>query len=438
MPFETHLSNDPHLPTLLMSCPSPPKYRIAIIGAGPAGCILARLLQPLPVDVTVFESDPSPNFRAQGGTLDLHEETGLYALRKANLYAEFLQSARFDGDALAVCDKHMLRYLDLKSAKDSRWFGQAKPEIDRAELRKLLYDCLSEGTIQWGYKLKSMDASTLELRFENGTVVGDFDLVIGADGAWSKVRPLLTQMLPLFSGTGGYNLVILNAKEKFPDLERFINRGSVFAFSDGKTIMGQQMGDGSIYVSIWGIRGENWMQEAGYDVSDGKAVKKALTEEYKDWDKRLLELIQAADVENVTPRSLFLLPVGMRWESRPGLTLLGDAAHLMTPFTGEGVNTAMRDAVGLAEAVELAIRDRGGMECLHGRTRKYEEEMFARATPVQAKTEDMMHLMFANDAPRTTIEKWSIRAMKDDMNLFVFTLFRLYVYIHFFCFKMLY
>lgn len=133
-----------------------------------------------------------------------------------------------------------------------------------------------------------------------------------------------------------------------------------------------------------------------------------------------------------------MLPVGMRWESRPELTLLEDVAHLMTPFIGEGVNTAMRDAIGLAEAVDLAIQDEGGKECLHGRIRKYGDEMFARATPVQAKTEDMMHLMSANGAPRTKIEKWSIRAMKDEMNLFLFTLFRLYIYIHFFCFKILY
>ena len=421
-----------------MSYPSQVPYKLAIIGAGPAGCVLARLLQPLKVDLTIFESESSPNLRAQGGTLDLHEDKGLYALRKANLYAEFLQLARFDGDALAVCDKNMLRYLDLKSTKDSSWFAQGKPEIDRAVLRKLLYDCLSEGSIRWGCKLKSVDTSTMELHFENGMVIGGFDLVIGADGAWSKVRQLLTPVQPYFSGVGGHNLVIPCAKDNHPDLEEFVNRGSVFAFSDGSTIMGQQMGNGSIYVSIWSVRGKNWMQEAGYDVSDGKAVKKALTEEYKNWDGRLLKLIQAADAESVIPRSLFMLPVGMRWESRSGLTLLGDAAHLMTPFVGEGVNAAMRDAVGLAEAIDLAIKDGGGKERLDKRLRTYESEMFARVTPIQAKTEDMMHLMFTNGAPRTVIEKWSIRAMKDEMNVILFTLFRFYVYIHFFCFKMFY
>ena len=417
---------------------SPATYKIAVIGAGPAGCILARLLQPLNVDLTIFESDQSPNIRSQGGTLDLHEDTGLYALRKANLYNEFLELVRFDGDALAVCDKNMLRYLDLPSTKENSWFAQRKPEIDRALLRKLLYDCLAEGIIRWGYRLKNVDPSSLQLQFENGVVEGGFDLVIGAEGARSKVRRLLTPVQPYFSGVGGHNLVITAAKENFPDLENFINRGSVFAFSDGKVIMGQQMGDGSIYVSIWGVRGEDWMRTAGYDVSDGKAVKKALIEEYRNWDGRLLKLIQAADAEKVTPRSLFMLPVGMRWENRPGLTLLGDAAHLMTPFVGEGVNAAMRDAVELAEAITRAIQDGGGNENLHGRIRKYEEDMFARVTPVQAKTEDMMHLMFTPGAPRTVIERWSIRAMKDEMNVVLFAMFWVYVHVYFFCFKLLY
>ena len=72
-PSTTHI-----YPTLTMSRLSSGTYNIANIGAGPAGCILARLLQPLKVDLIILESDPSPNVRAQGGTLDIHEETGLY------------------------------------------------------------------------------------------------------------------------------------------------------------------------------------------------------------------------------------------------------------------------------------------------------------------------------------------------------------------------
>ena len=198
------------------------------------------------------------------------------------------------------------------------------------------------------------------------------------------------------------------------------------------------MSDGSLSVSIWGVRGEDWMRTAGYDVSDGKAVKKALMEEYRNWDARLLQLIQAADSNKVTPRSLFMLPVSMRWEMQPGLTLLGDAAHLMTPFVGEGVNAAMREAVELVEAIARAIHDGGGKETLNARIREYEMDMFARVRPVQAKTEDMMHLMFMPGAPRTLIERWCIQAMKDELNVVFFALFWVCVRVYFFCFKLLY
>src|SRR5437868_4920285 len=101
-------------------------FRIAIIGAGPAGCTLARLLLRANIPVTIFAGKTSPDIRSQGGTLDLHEDTGLAALREAGLYDQFLKFARFDGDALTVCDKKMLRYLDLKSSREGGWFSQRR------------------------------------------------------------------------------------------------------------------------------------------------------------------------------------------------------------------------------------------------------------------------------------------------------------------------
>ena len=414
------------------------KVHVAIVGGGPAGCMLARLLQKANTKVTVFESEASPDYRSQGGTLDLHKDTGLYALKQAGLYEEFMRLARFDGDALAVCDMNLLHYLDLKSSKDSRWFSQRKPEIDRTVLRQILYNCLPEGTIRWGHRLRSYDARSGELHFDDGVVERGFDLVVGADGAWSKIRPLLTKEKPFFSGVGGYNLIIPDAGRKYPDLDILVNKGSLFAFSDRKGIMGQWMGDGSIYVSIWCLQDENWMHNVLFDVWDGKAVKRALMEEFQHWDPRLLKMIQVADDDMVTPRSLFMLPVGMRWETRPGITMLGDAAHLMTPFAGEGVNAALRDAVDLARAVHEAIREGFSTQTLGQKVAKFEREMINRVIPVQAKTEDMMHLMlFTEGAPRTVIEKWCVRAMKDELNIVLLLLFRIYVYIRFFLFKLI-
>jgi 2-polyprenyl-6-methoxyphenol hydroxylase-like FAD-dependent oxidoreductase len=261
-----------------------------------------------------------------------------------------------------------------------------------------------------------------------------FDLVIGADGAFSKVRPLLSPEQPFYSGLGGYNMIISDAEEKHPLLHRLINRGSMFVFSDGKMVLGQQMGDGSINVTEWGVRRQDWVKEAG-----GNAVKAALREQYRDWSPEVRELLQAVDDDRITPRLLFMLPVGTRWENRPGVTLLGDAAHLMTPFTGEGVNSAMMDAMGLAHTIIGVIKDGQDREGLYRRIKIYEQGMFERMTRMQVMTENVMKLMFfTNGAPRTVIEQWILAFMSDELNGVVFVFAKMMVYIYYFCFKLFY
>jgi 2-polyprenyl-6-methoxyphenol hydroxylase-like FAD-dependent oxidoreductase len=409
--------------------------KIAIIGAGPAGCTLARLLLLANIPVKVFEAESSLDIRNQGGTLDLHDDTGLAALKEAGLYDEFLKYARFDGDALSLCDKKMVRYVHVRSTAEGSWFSQRRPEIDRMRLRQLLLNSLPEGIIHWGRRLRRVGPQDLSLHFEDGAAVErGFDLVIGADGAFSKVRPLLTPEQPLYSGLGGYNMIISDAEEKHPLLYRLINRGSMFVFSDGKMVLGQQMGDGSINVTEWGVRRQDWVKEAS-----GNAVKAALREQYRDWSPEVRGLLQAVDDDRITPRLLFMLPVGTRWENRPGVTLLGDAAHLMTPFTGEGVNSAMMDAMGLAHTIIGAIKDGQDQEGLNRRIKIYEQGMFERMTRMQAMTENVMKLMFfTNGAPRTVIERWILAFMSDELNGVVFVFAKMMVYIYYFCFKLFY
>lgn len=410
-------------------------FRIAIIGAGPAGCTLARLLLLANVPVKIFEAETSLDMRDQGGTLDLHDSTGLTALKEAGLYDEFLKYARFDGDAVNVCDKKMVRYIHLRSTAEGSWFSPRRPEIDRMRLRQLLLHSLPEDMIQWGRRLQRVVPQDLSLHFEDGKPVErGFDLVVGADGAFSKVRPLLSPEQPFYSGLGGYNMIISDAEEKHPLLYRLINRGSMFAFSDGKMVLGQQMGDGSIYVTEWGVRPQDWVKEAG-----GEAIKASLREQYRDWSPEVRELLEAVDDDRFTPRLLFMLPVGMHWENRPGVTLLGDAAHLMTPFSGEGVNSAMMDAMALAHTIVEAIKDGQEKEGLYRRIKKYEQDMFERMSRVQAMTEKVTKLMFFTDgAPRTVIEQWILTSMSDELNGVVLVLVKMMVYIYYFCFKLFY
>ena len=83
-----------------MSSPS-----IAIVGAGLGGLVLARVLQIHGIPFTVYELDVTADARKQGGSLDMHEESGQFALRTAGLYERFRRQTHPQGEAMRVLDK---------------------------------------------------------------------------------------------------------------------------------------------------------------------------------------------------------------------------------------------------------------------------------------------------------------------------------------------
>ena len=344
------------------------------------------------------------------------------------------------------------------SEKDTR----GRPEIDRGALRGLLIDSLPEGTIRWGSMVASIEESKrlgegitanasrgigvkMDIHLDNGSVERDYDLVIGADGAWSKVRPLITSVQPFFAGLGGADLYISDVEARYPDLYKFVNRGSVFASSDGKGISAQQKGDGSLVVYLSQTRtSREWKNEVSYDIHSPKEMKQGLLADFADWDPIFHKLIQAADEnETIYARSLYMLPVDHRWDHRPGVTLLGDAAHLMTPFAGEGVNLAMEDAMRLADAIITSTssttkpksesnstsnmtesednqlqqqQQQQQKHQLDKNIQSFEENMFIRASKTAKHTfANMTDVFFTPGAPRSTIERYITRAVSDEL-----------------------
>jgi 2-polyprenyl-6-methoxyphenol hydroxylase-like FAD-dependent oxidoreductase len=159
-----------------------PIERVAIVGAGPGGLILARILQLKGVEVQVYERESSIDDRSQGGSLDLHVESGQYALRTADLFDKFLSLCRPEGQDLRIIDKDgIVHYDEVSNDNDF-----SRPEIDRRDLRQLLLESLKPNTIVQGYnlqKIESLGNGQHKLVFENGkTETADF--VVGADGAW--------------------------------------------------------------------------------------------------------------------------------------------------------------------------------------------------------------------------------------------------------------
>jgi 2-polyprenyl-6-methoxyphenol hydroxylase-like FAD-dependent oxidoreductase len=145
--------------------------KIAIIGGGPGGLTLARLLQQSGAQVIVYERDRSRSARVQGSALDLHEGSGLAALEAAGLIEAFWANHRPDLDRLRLTDSSGRVLHD--HPRNMSGAGK-RPEIERGPLRDILLDSLQPGTVQWNYKLESaeMQGEQVLLRFAGGDSAG--------------------------------------------------------------------------------------------------------------------------------------------------------------------------------------------------------------------------------------------------------------------------
>jgi 2-polyprenyl-6-methoxyphenol hydroxylase-like FAD-dependent oxidoreductase len=343
--------------------------RIAIIGAGPGGLTLARILQTRHIPTTVFERESHPDERPQGGTLDLHSESGLLAVHLAGLDEPFRAIARYEDQGMRRLSKEGQVLFEIQPDEGP---GD-RPEVDRTALRAMLLDSLTPGVVRWGYNLRSVDQtdeSTYELLFEHG-LSETFDLVIGADGAWSRVRPLLSSTTPTYTGVTFIEFGLDDVDQKHSTLAQLVGHGGMFAPADNKGLMAQRNGHGHIRVYAGMRVPETWISASGFDANHPEKARTWLLDQFAGWDQNLLALIQESN-DRFMVRPLHMLPVGHTWDFHAGVTLLGDAAHLMSPFSGEGVNMAMLDAVDLANAISAC-------STLEDAVRNYEQTMFPRA-----------------------------------------------------------
>ncbi|MEW1859298.1 NAD(P)/FAD-dependent oxidoreductase [Streptomyces sp. NPDC088194] len=328
--------------------PLPPAgARISVIGAGPGGLTCARILQRRGIPVTVYDRAAGPDAHNQGGTLDLHADNGQIALREAGLLDGFFELARPEGQEM--------RQLDLTGTLVSHQLPDEgelfKPEIDRGQLRDLLLGSLEPGTVRWGRSLDRIGGPAegpRRLHFADGTTV-ETDLVIGADGAFSRVRPAVSAARPGYTGVSFLEAWYADVERRHPDIAELVGQGGAHAADGDRALFAQRNSGDHIRVYVIRRAPVDWIARSGLTVADTEAVRALLLDEYAHWSPRMRRLLTDNDGPYVD-RPIFALPVPHTWDHHPTVTLLGDAAHVMPPL-GVGVNLAMLDATELALAL---------------------------------------------------------------------------------------
>ncbi|MEV4539258.1 NAD(P)/FAD-dependent oxidoreductase [Asanoa sp. NPDC049518] len=367
--------------------------RIAIAGGGLGGLTLARVLHRQGIEAIVYEREAHRSARSQGGMLDLHPESGQRALAEAGLTGRFRSQARPEGEEHRILDpagRTLVHHTPPPGSFDGR------PEIDRRALRDLLLDSLPHDTVAWQHRLTAATprpGGGWTLIFDSGQTA-DCDVLVGADGARSVVRPLLTDV-PLSYVATHVQLDIGDVDRRHPDLADLVGPGNLWCVGVNQILAAQRLGDGSIRVGV-SIRAED------RKIRD----KRALLDLFRGWSPRVTALIDAGDGA-VTARRVEAMPAGARWSGRRGVTLIGDAAHLMPPV-GEGANQAMLDAAELAGHLAARTGDPDAA------IRAYEEAMFGRILPIAEMSARVQAMMLSPTAAEDLVRFFSRRPALTD------------------------
>ncbi|MEV7437174.1 FAD-dependent oxidoreductase [Streptomyces griseoviridis] len=366
---------------------------VTIIGAGLGGLTLARVLHLHGIPSTVQEAESSPSARTQGGLLDIRDYNGQPALETAGLTEEFRKLVLEGRQAIRLLDRNANLLLGLPDdgTGDS-------PEVQRGELRQLLLDSLPDGTVRWGRKVsgvRPLGDGAHEVAFGDGTTVIT-RLLVGADGAWSRVRPLLSGATPGYTGFSFVETHLFDGDNRHPTSAETVGGGAMMVLEPGRGILAHRERGGNLHTWVMLARPKEWF--SGIDFTDPVAATARIVREFDGWAPELTALVTDGDTPPAL-RHIYTLPGEHVWDRTPGVTLIGDAAHLTAP-NGEGANLALLDGAELGKAIAAHPGD------TESALAEFEQAMFERTAAAHAEAPDLS-TMLGDDAPHNLISAFA-------------------------------